>query len=133
MDKITISEEKTLNFIAWCHHFTQFNSNLTSQAITAAVSFYKDDGISLDRKQHTSIRKLVVGHQSFRPPDYRMKLPLSEHHIQQIFIYFFDVDEYESSLPGFGMFIGYSLILEPGELVCQPRVEEKIPCNVSIT
>ena len=69
IDKITISEEKIFNSIAWCYHFTQLNSNLTSRAITAAISFYKDNGISFDRKQHTSFRRLLNGYQSLRLPD----------------------------------------------------------------
>ena len=86
-EEITISEDKILNFIAWCYHFTHLNSNLTSRASTAAMSFHEDDGISFDRKQHISIRRFLDGHQCLKPPDKRIKLPLSEYHVQKIFMY----------------------------------------------
>ena len=132
IEKITISEDKILNFIAWCYHFTHLNSNLTSRAITAAISFHKDNGISFDRKQHTSIRRLLDGYQSLRPPDKRIKLPLSEYHIQKIFKYCVDINKYTSLLPGCAMLIGYSLLLRPGEVGYQPRSDEKNLYNKSV-
>ena len=132
IDKISISEDKILNFIAWCFLFTDLNSNLTSRAITAAVSFHKDNGISFDRKQHTSIRRLLEGYQSLRPPDKRIKLPLSEYHVQKIFKYCVDTKSYKSLLPGCAMLIGYSLLLRPGEIGFQQKSEEKNLYNKSI-
>ena len=49
--------------------------------------FNEDGGISLARKQHTSIRRFLDGHQSLRPPDKRIKLSSSEYHNQKMFMY----------------------------------------------
>ena len=133
LQNITISEDKILNFIAWSFHFTDLNSNLTSRAITAAISFHKDNGISFDRKQYPSIKRLLEGYQTLRPPDKRIKLPLSEYHIQKIFMYCVDTNKYTSLLPGCAMLIGYSLLLRPGEVGYQPRSNEKNLYNRSIT
>ena len=46
-----------------------------------------------------------------KKPDKHIKLPLSEHHIRQIFIYCVDVIEYDGLLPGCAMLPGYSLLL----------------------
>ena len=132
-DKVSISEEKILNLIAWCFHFTDLNSNLTSRVITAAISFHKDNGISFDRKQHTSIRRILEGYQSLRPPDKRIKLPFSEYHVQNIFKYCVDTKSYTSLLPGCAMLIGYCLLLRPGEIGYQPKSDEKNLYNRSIT
>ena len=62
---VLMRNAKILNFIAWCYHFTQLNSSLTFRAITAAVSFLQDNGISINGKQRTFIRRLQVGHAHF--------------------------------------------------------------------
>ena len=132
-EKITISEDEILKFIAWCHHFTHLNSNLTSRAITAAISFLKDNGISLVRKQHTSIKRLLDGYQSLKSPDKRIKLSSSEYHVQKIFMCCVDINKYMSLLPESAMLIGYSLVLRPGEIGYQPRSDEKNLYNESVT
>ena len=116
-----------LNFIAWYYHSTQTNFNLTSRAITAAISVYKDDGISFDKKQYTSIRRILDGFQSLGP------LASSEHYFHQIFIYCVGVNEHESLLPGCAMLIGHSLLLRPVEMRYQPRSDEKNLYVESIT
>ena len=104
-EKVSISEDKILNFIAWCYQFTHLDANLTSKAITAVISFHKNNSISFDRKQQASIRRLLDGYQTLRPPDKRIKLPLSEYHIQKIFVYCVDTNNYISLLPGCAVLI----------------------------
>ena len=128
-----ISEDKILNFIAWCYKYTHLNSNLASRAVTATISYHKDNGISFDRKQHSSIKRLLEGYQALRPPDKRPKLPLSEYHIRQIFIFCVDTNKYLDLLPGCAVLIGYSLLLRPGEIGYQPKSKEKNLYNNSIT
>ena len=110
-----------LNFIAWCYHFTQLNFNLTSKDITVAMRFHKDNDISFHEKQHTSIKRLLDGHQWLKPPDKPIKIPSTEHHTRQILIYCVDVIKYANLLPGCAMLIGYFFFLRPGEVGHQPR------------
>ena len=74
--------------------------------------------ISFDRKQHTSIKRLLDGYQSLRPPDKRIKLSSSQCDIRQIFIHCVVVNKYASFLPGCAMLIGYILLLRIGEVGC---------------
>ena len=131
--KIIISEDKILNFIAWCHHFTYLTSNLTSRAITAATHLQQDDGIAFDREQHIFIRRLLSGYQSLRLPGERMKFLLSECHIQKIFMYCVDINKYTSLLPGCAIFIRHSLLLRPVKIRYHTKSDEKSLYSESVT
>ena len=75
----------------------------------------------------------MKGYQSLRPLDGRIKLPLSEHHNQKMFMYCVDVNKCTSLLPGCATLIGYSLLLRTGEVGHQLRSDEKNFYNKSVT
>ena len=87
VDILGINENQALNFLAYCYNFTGLNSDLASKALTATISFHKDNGISFIRKAYPSIKRHVDGYRDLRPPDSRPKLPFSEYHTQKTFIY----------------------------------------------
>ena len=132
VDLLSISENSILNFLAWCHRFTHLNSDLASKAVTAAISYHKDNGISFDRKSFPSIKRHVDGYRDSRPPERRPKLPFSEYHVQQTFVYCVDENNYDSVMIGCALLIGYSLLLRPGEIGHQPRSTEKNLLNNAI-
>ena len=132
-DIVSISENKLLNFIAWCYEFTHLNADLASKAITATISFHKDNGVSFDRKQHSSIKRLLDGYFIVRPPERRPKLPLSEYHIKNIFRYCVELNEYIDLLPACAVLLGYALLLRPGEIGYKPKSKEKKLLNKSIS
>ena len=133
IDKLSLTEKTALNFIAWCYHYTHLNSDLTSKAVTATISFHKDNGISFDRKSFPSIKRHIDGYRSLRPPNRRPKLPFSEYHIQQTFLYCIDNNNYNDVMIGCALLIGYFLLLRPGEVGHQPRSHEKDLLNNAIT
>ena len=96
------------------------------------MSFLKDDGVSFG-KQCTSIRKPLEGYQLLRLPDKRQKRPSFEYHVQKNFMHCVDVNNYTSSLPGCALLIRYMLPLTPGEVRCQPNLDEKSLHDESIT
>ena len=132
IETLSISENNILNFIAWCFRNTHLNADLASKAVTATISFHKDNGISFDRKQHPSIKRLLEGFYFQRPPDKRPKLPLSEFHIRSIFLFCVNTNEYMDLLPACAVLIGYSLLLRPGEIGYKPHSSEKNLYNKSI-
>ena len=97
------------------------------------MSFHEDNGISLVWEQQTSIRRLLEGYQSLRPPDRRKKLPSSEHHIQKMFMHCVDINDHASLVPGCAMLVEYSLLLRPGKIGYQPTSDEKNLYNESVT
>ena len=85
-DILSLTENSALDFVAWCYDYTHLNSDLASKAVTAVVSFHKDNGISFDTKSFPSIKRLIDGFRSHRPPERRPKLPFSEYHVKQTHI-----------------------------------------------
>ena len=133
LDMLSLSENIALDFVAWCYRFTHLNSDLASKALTAAISFHKDNGVSFNRKSFPSIKRHIDGYRSRRPPDYRPKLPFSEYHVQQTFVFCVNNNIYEDIMIGCAVLLGYALLLRPGEIGHQPKSGEKDLLNKSIT
>ena len=111
IDKLSVSENNLLNFVAWCYHFTHLNSDLASKAVTATISFHKDNGISFIRKNYPSIQRHIIGYRSLKPPKRRPKLPFLEYHIQKVFLHCVNTDNYDDVLPSAAVLLGYVLLL----------------------
>ena len=132
LDYLSLSQHNALNFIAWCFDYTHLNSDLVSKALTAAVSYHKDNGISFDRKLFPTIKRHIDGFRSERPPQRRPKLPFSEYHVQKVFQFCVDTHNYDDILVSCALLIGYSLLLRPGEIGYKPESQEKHLLNNSI-
>ena len=133
LDLLSINQQNALDFVAWCFEYTSLNSELVDKALTATVSFHKDNGISFDRKQYPSIKRHLDGFRVYRPPQRRKKLPWSEYHIQRTFQHCINTTSYNDVLIGTCMLLCYSLLLRPGEATFNSKAPLKKLLNNRLT
>ena len=114
IDPLEVCAESLINFIAWCYcgfASKKLNSNHVDKALTAVVSWLKDQGVSFDRKKYPAIKRHLDGYRKERPPKRRHKKPFCGVHVKLTFRHCINCNRYSDVMTSTGMLLGYEGLL----------------------
>ena len=115
-DYSELNNTTAADFVAWCFDHTGLNGQTVSKALTSVTSILSEEGVEWKRKNCPYIGRLIKGFKKLKPPQHRVKRPLSNIHVALIWRHCIDKQALHRVALGLAILVGYFAGLRPEQV-----------------